>query len=158
MLSCCLRDLLSTFTDHNPSAEWASRVQNVAARVVDLALLEYKQVCEIEDEVGLGPWDDRALTMQVARHTHARMQEWIHAAEQVMSRIRQLSPPFPDTRKIEELRDALGFAKARVQHTPENQDRAFEQVRLGQFISAKELRDDLNARLRAGRQVPVART
>src|SRR5690348_3785350 len=59
--------------------------------------------------------------------------------------------------RVDELQDALGRTRARLTVTPEQIAGAKEQVRQGRIVPAKELRDELHARLCARRPVAAAR-
>lgn len=158
MIALNLFDMLADFADANPSDEQATRVHHAAIRLLASLLLEWNQLRELEAETGPTPWDDRAKALQLSRELHSLHARWAETAEQVLRRVRLLPLTTDFSAKIEEVADALGRTRARLLHTPEKQDHAFEQARLGQTIPAKELRDDLNTRLRARRQVPMART
>lgn len=94
--------------------------------------------------------------MQLSREIYLLHENWAVSAEKVLTRAKQILAP--KAAEVEQLEDALARTRALLLHTPEKQARAFEQVRSGRGIPVKELRDDLNARLRARRDVPVAGT
>ena len=152
MIALNLFDVLADFADAAPSDMEATRVHHAAIRLLASLLVEWNELRELEAETGPTPWDDRAKALQLSRELHALHARWAETAEQVLRRVRLLPASADLSAKIEEVADALGRTRARLLHTPEKQDHAFEQARLGQTIPAKELRDDLNARLRAGRQ------
>ena len=158
MIPLNLFDVLTTMPHGDSPSEANLRVRSVAGQLLDASLQEWRELGDINDHVAPTPWDDRANASRIAREIYLLYDEWARSAEQVLSRIRHLPPLEADPKKVQELEDTLGLARARLKHTPEMQDRAFDQVRMNQLIPAKELRDDLNARLRAGREVPVART
>jgi hypothetical protein len=74
--------------------------------------------------------------------------QWADEAEQVLERADALARPDRRIAGLKELNEAFGRARARLTVTPEQIARAKEQARRGQIVPAKELRDELHARLR----------
>ncbi len=89
------------------------------------------------------------MAIEIARSIHALHAQWAVEAEQILSRVRQLMESGCRVPKADVLQDAIGLARARLQLTPEKIAGAMDQVQSGQFIPARELRNELDARVRA---------
>lgn len=150
-------NLLAQIAEQTRSTEGVADLRQAALELIESTIDEWKHIRRVDELMSPTPWDDRASAMKLSQEIYALHTQWEKAADEVLSRVTRLQGAKELADKTRELEDALGFTRARLLHTPELQERAFEQVRQGQTIPAKELRDELNARLRAGREVPMAR-
>lgn len=94
------------------------------------------------------PVADPVVDLELRRSIWQLYGEWAAEAEQVYARARSLEPSGIRLETVERLDDAIGRVSARLSLRPEQVANAKEQVRQGQTVLAKELTDELHARLR----------
>jgi hypothetical protein len=121
---------------------------DLAAKYADSALADWKRILECEDQYGSTEFATPAAEAAANRSLYDVYQKWAIEAEQVLIRARQLATRGCRIDNAEALEDAYGRIQARLKLTPEMIERAKEQIRLGQGIPIKELRDGLPARVR----------
>jgi hypothetical protein len=86
--------------------------------------------------------------LELLRSIFQMYDEWAREAEQVLARIRGLVPGEVPANEVDRLDHAIGTIRARLTVSPERIVKSKEQARQGEFVPAKELRDELHARLR----------
>jgi hypothetical protein len=121
------------------------------AREVESLLNDWKLNREHEKETcpGLNEWKNRESALQIESSNYGRHQQWASRAEELLNRMRIAATHGMRLPNAAHLEDALGRTQARLLMTPEMTARAMDQVAQGKFISVKEMRDELDARLRA---------
>jgi hypothetical protein len=150
MTAVSLFDVLSRRDPTDPAA--AARLARFAERLVDAALADLQRLRDDERAFTAARADDAGddgLEPDLLRSLWQLYAQWASDAEQVLTRVRGLNSAGQSVRDADRLEDAHGSVRARLGVTPEQVLRAREQVQRGQAIPAKELRDDLRARLRA---------
>lgn len=120
----------------------------LAQKLVANGLTSLKQLEDDERQFAWSVERDPAADLQVMRTVWRLYLEWSDEAERVLARVRTLRHP-EKVARVGELHDAFGRIRARLTVTPEQLARAKEQVRQGQIVPAKELRNELHARLRS---------
>jgi hypothetical protein len=125
------------------------RLMQFAQGLVEEALADWERVRRYEEEFTSADWEPGGLGLEVTRSLYSMYEKWAADAEQVLARTRELATQGWAVASAESLEDAYGRVKARLKLTPEMVARAMEQVRQGQTVPAKELRDELRARIRA---------
>ncbi len=131
-------------------AEILSRRAAMAEKLVTSALDDLKRIGEYErlcaSAVTTNP---PPLTPALGDSLHDLYCQWITEADAVAVRARVLRDQGVRIAAADQLDDALGRTRARVVVSPEQIASATAQAREGQFISSRELRDELRARLRS---------
>jgi hypothetical protein len=127
------------------------RTTQLAAQLVESSLADWQRVRQYESDFSSGDLDALSHVVEIDRSIHALHSQWLAEAEEVHSRVKRFSAASGSVPRMKELEDAIGFTHARLKATPEQLIDALEQVKRGEVIPAKELRDELNARLRARR-------
>lgn len=149
MTALSLFDILARSGD--PGGNPGPRLARFADRLIESALLDLERLRADEQQViapRAGDHDD-GLDAELARSLRDLYSRWAHDAEQVLVRVRRMAAAGQPVRDAERLEDAYGAVRARLSVPPETLLRAREQVHQGAAIPAKELRDELRARLRA---------
>jgi hypothetical protein len=149
MTAVSLFDVLAR-RDCSAGADAKAALANLGAlaeKLVANSLADYARVREYEEQfawsVPREPSDDLEVMQSVSR----LYSDWANEAAEILDRVASLGG-----RRLAgagELHDALGRTRARLTVTPEQIAKAKEQVRQGRIVPAKELRDELHARLRA---------
>lgn len=120
-----------------------------AGSLVAAALADFERLREYEQKFATARLSEPAQELERDRAVWRLYAEWADDAEQVLSRARARAAAGAPILGLDRLDDAIGRVRARLSVTPEQLASAREQVRQGQFVPAKELRDELHARLRA---------
>lgn len=107
---------------------------------------DFRRLRELEREFGNAA-DDDAAELELLRSVWRMFDDWAREAEQVLARLGRVETAGRVVPHADGLRDDYGFARARLSITPEQVIRAKQQVRRGEVVSAKELRDELRARM-----------
>ena len=115
--------------------------QLVAAQLEDL-----NRLSEYERQFALAPQRDAGRELEVRRSVWQLYADWADDAEGVLSRARSVTA---ETARTDALDRAIGSVRARLSVAPEQTASAIADARTGRVIPAKELRDELDARLRA---------
>jgi len=147
MTAVALFDALAAEEANGPRAD--ERREQLAARLVESSLSDWQRVRQYEDDFSPANFDDLERVREIDRSICAMHSQWLAEAEEVCARARQVAAGGRTVPKIDELENAIGFTQARLMATPGQFVRAIEQVKRGEVIPAKEMRDELNARLRA---------
>jgi len=119
----------------------------LAEKLVANSLTDFARVTEYEEQFAWSVVREPQEDLEVMRTVSRLYADWADEAAQVLDRVASLGG-----RRLagaDELHDALGRTRARLTVTPEQIAKAKEQVRQGRIVPAKELRDELHARLRA---------
>ena len=127
----------------------AGHLKRLAERLIAGVLADLERVRELEGQCLTQDWRDADLHRRLTRSVYELYREWAAEGEQVLARVRPSSGTTASIPRADELEDAVCRVRARLQLTPEQIERATEQVRRGQIIPAKELRNELRARIRA---------
>lgn len=101
-----------------------------------------------EHDLGLASVDDPSKELELRRAIFCLLDQWAHEAEEVYVRALSLRRAGMAVRRIDELNDEIGRVRARLTVRPEQLVSARQLAREGKTVAAKELRDELNARLR----------
>jgi hypothetical protein len=123
------------------------RLAELAGRMVHALRDDYGRLRQYEQDFGDVPDDDDAAELELLRCIWRLFDEWAQEAEQVLARAGRLEAVGLAVAQVAELRDDYGLARARLSNTPEQIIRSKQQARGGDVISAKELRDELRARV-----------
>jgi hypothetical protein len=122
-----------------------------AGKLVESSLADWRRILDVEQEIGSLEHITPQKLVDVSRSVYEMYEAWAREAEQVLSRIRHFSSAGYPVSRSEDLEDAYAKVSNRLALTPEKISRAIEQVRQGLAIPMQEIRDGLNARIRAGR-------
>ena len=120
-------------------------------RQIESSLQEWQRIRDHEAETcpGLDAWRDRDSALKLESANYALHQQWALEAQELLARVQDAVRLGLRLHDSERLFDALGRTQARLMFTPEKAARAMEQAVKGPFTTAKELRNELHARLRA---------
>jgi hypothetical protein len=121
----------------------------LAEKLVAAALDDVRRIRDYEQQFVFGAKRQPEADLAIRRSVWEMFSVWADDAEQALARamsVAHTSCPVPGA---EHLDDTIGRVRARLTVTPEQVIRAMEQVRQGQFVPVKELRDMLHARPRA---------
>ena len=152
MTAVHLFDALATSEGSNPPRDndgTTDGLTRLAEKLVVASLDDIRRIREYEQQFVLGVKRQPVADLAARRSVWDMLAAWADDAEQVLVRAKSVArsgAPVPGT---DQLDDAIGRVRARLTVTPEQIVIAKEQVRQGQFVPAKELRDELHARLRA---------
>jgi hypothetical protein len=122
---------------------------NIAEKLISNSLADLEQLRDYERQVTSPAVDDPRVELELLQSIWHLYAQWASEAVEVFQRARSLKSDETVATTTAQLNDAIGHVQARLSVKPEQIMRAKEQARQGQFIPAKELRDELNARLRA---------
>lgn len=123
------------------------RLTEFAASLVASALADLQRIREYEKLARDIDTTNPALELEILRLIWRLYEEWATEADNVFARasaLKRSGIPVPAT---DQLDDAIGRTRARLSITPEQIARSREQARTGQCVPAKELRDELHARI-----------
>jgi hypothetical protein len=121
-------------------------------------LLEALSTSAIEDLRRIEHYEERFLTasdrsdeteLELLRSIWRLYDSWAQETEQLLERTHKLAAAGKQVASAGTLEDEYGWVRARLGLTPERIMHSRRQAREGQLIPAKELRDELNARLHA---------
>lgn len=124
-------------------------IERLAAQLVEASLSDWRRIRQYETEFTPVDWTDRATALEADQSIYAMHAEWAGEAEQILLRVRHLAAsghPIPQT---DDLLDAMGMARARLKLMPGAIASATDRMNAGPITPAKDLRDELNSRLRA---------
>jgi hypothetical protein len=124
-------------------------ISNLTDVYVASLLGDWERILECEDEISRMESVTPALDHAVNRSLYELYQKCATEAEQVLTRIRHLIAQGYRVNDIEALEDAYARVQARLKLTPDMVEHAMQQIRQGEGIPMKELRDELCARVRA---------
>lgn len=116
-------------------------------RLVTDVLADLDQLAEYERDF-VTQSREASQELEVRRRVWQVYAEWAQRAQSVLDRARSYAGK-DLAAEIDQLDRAIGRVQARLMVTPEQTARAIEDARQGRVIPAKELRDELRARLRA---------
>ena len=145
--------LFDTFVREKPTPDWsdaelASRRAALVDQLIASALADCDRISDYERLVakpgGVGP----ALTRTLEESVRQLYAEWAGEADQVVARARSLKAHAFNSTALSRLEDAIGGIRARLSVAPADTARAIEQAVSGQFLPAKEFRNELHPRLR----------
>lgn len=135
----------STETDSNDIAS----LTRLAGELVSSSLADLERLKGYEREFVANRRVNAVDETELRRSMWQLLRDWLADATRVYDRVRSLAESAVPVCPLDQLGDAIGFVKARVSVMPERIASAVTQAREGQCIPAKELRDELHARLRA---------
>jgi hypothetical protein len=127
----------------------ADGLAQLAEKLVAASLDEVRRIREYEQQFVFGAQRHPDADLAVRRSVWEMFAAWTDDAEQVLARAKSVARTGVPVSGADQLDDAIGRVRARLTVTPEQVLAAKEQVRQGQFVPAKEMRDELHARLRA---------
>jgi hypothetical protein len=151
MTAVSLFDVMARQETGFGNAAKTARLAALASRLVQEAREEYRRLREYEQEFGQfteledRPYGDREL--ELLRSIWRMFDRWAETAEEVLGRADQLAAVGETIPHLEQLRDDYGAVRARLSVTPEQIMHADHQAQNGETFTAKELRDELRARL-----------
>jgi hypothetical protein len=152
MSAVTLFDLLAAHRAAGPEqlGPIARSLTQMADLLVEAALDEYRRLGEYEQRARHAETTfDANFDLEWTRAVWGLYAQWAGEAEQILSRIRLLNSSQNPISGAGQLEDALARVRARLRVSPESLSRAAEQIRRGQGVPVKELRDELRARRRA---------
>lgn len=111
-------------------------------------MADWGRLCDYERRFTYPDSGDERLGLEMLESLRRLQQAWVTDAQEVLGRVRRLSNAgaFP---QIELLEDTIGSALARLSLSPQQIAGARRQMMAGQTIPARELRNELQARLHA---------
>jgi hypothetical protein len=123
----------------------ASELARAATQLVSDSLADLQRIRSDEEQLTSSS-SEPVCRPDVIRAIWQLYREWADDAEEVLSRAKSVDKSLQG---IEQLDDAIGRVLARLSVTPDQTIRGLEQAIRGEIVPAKELRDELRARLRA---------
>ena len=129
-------------------AELMSRRTALAEKLVASALADLQRAREYEQLLKSGTDGAGLLAGSLLESVGRLYGEWADEADQVVARVRSLGSQGAAIPGVSQLDDAIGRTRARLNVLPALLAGAIEQAHQGQFVPAKELRDELRARIR----------
>jgi hypothetical protein len=120
----------------------------LARDLIGAALADLARIHEYERML-LAASAGEPLTLAMRESTCRLFTGWEGEAAQVAARVRAVVHQGAALPELSRLDDALGSTRARLTVTPAQIASAVDQVKQGRSIPARELRDELHARLRA---------
>lgn len=133
----------------DPHTGTGARLRHVADALVRSLLLDLERLAQDERELAPIAAGNPELELELWKSLWKRHRQWADEAEQVLDRIRRMGEERNQVADFDRLEAAYARTKARLSVTPERLASAMGQVRRGEVVSAKELRDELRTRLRA---------
>jgi hypothetical protein len=121
---------------------------HLAGELVSSSLMDFERLTRYEREFVSECRGSADHELDLRRSIWELFQDWLADAAEIYDRVPLLSKSVPGS-QLGQLSDAIGFVRARLSVKPEQTATAVTQAREGQFIPAKELRDELHARLRS---------
>jgi hypothetical protein len=111
---------------------------------------EYERLQEYEAEYSPGFEDEKndMRSLEVLRSIWQMFDAWVAEAEPIYRSVVRLSGVREAVPELDQLRDNIGFARARLAGTPESLLKGIQQLRRGEGIrtTVEELRNELRAR------------
>jgi hypothetical protein len=148
MSGTSLFDILVANRAHGEEGEDASSIPWLAQDLLSASLADLERLREYERRFATSAASEPLSELAVLRSIFKMYEHWAEDAEQVLVRVRALRPEELPSVEVNRLDDAIGTILARLTVGPERIVKSKEQARQGQFVPAKELRDELHARLR----------
>jgi hypothetical protein len=136
-------------TATTPDADAGARLRHVAEALVRSLLLDLERLGQDERELTPIAAGNPELELELWKSLWSRHRQWADEAEQVLDRVRRMGEGSDRVADFNRLESAYARTMARLSATPERLASAMGQVRRGEVVSAKELRDELRTRLRA---------
>lgn len=133
----------------HPDPEAADRLGRLAEDLVESSLADLQRLWSYERDFVNTRQMHATEEVELRRSIWQLFRDWADDAKQVRDRTRALEKSAITVEGSNRLEELLGNVEARLSVTPEKIAAAAAQARDGQFIPAKELRDELHARLRA---------
>ncbi len=128
--------------------ELSDSAGRLAAQLVEASLGDWCRIRQYEKDFTPVDWTDRATALEIDRSIYALHADWAAEADQILQRVRRLAESGHPVPKTDELQDALGLTRARLELTPETIAGAMDRMHPGQIIPAKDLRNELGLCLR----------
>lgn len=124
--------------DDQPPAIHARAVE-LAGQLIEAALAERRQICQLEAEYAPKDWGDGRAAIEIEKSIHSLYRVWAGEAEQVLIRIRRLISTGLQLPGAEGSEDAYASTVSRLKFTPEKTARGMEQACRGEFTPAGDL-------------------
>jgi hypothetical protein len=128
----------------------ASRGQRaIVAKLVQAALVDLEQIRVLDDAIDrdVRSGSDR-FYKKASEGIRDIYEKWYRHAKLVLERLDRIEAKGPRVKLRDQLRDEYGWIGAMLDITPQKIAHAMAQVRRGQVRTAKEVRDELRARVR----------
>ena len=122
-------------------------LSQLAGELVNSSLADLERLGRYEREFVTERQGSADHELDLRRFIWELLRDWVTDAAEIYDRVHSLSKSVPPA-QLGRLGDAIGFVRARLSVKPEQTAAAVTQAREGQFIPAKELRDELHARVR----------
>jgi hypothetical protein len=120
----------------------------LAHEMLTASLADLERLQLYEERFASGWAGDLSSKLEVLRSIFQLYAEWADEAESVLARVRGLDSKHVRFDDVTRLDHAIGTVRARLTVSPDRIVKSKEQARQRQFVPAKELRDELHARLR----------
>jgi hypothetical protein len=120
----------------------------LARKMIANSLTDLSYLRGYEQDLALATVKDPKLEVALRQTIWQLYQDWAGSAQELYQRVRSLRHHGITVDGIDKLNDEIGRIEARLTVKPEQLAKARQQVRDGQTVPAKELRDEFNARLR----------
>ena len=149
MSGTALFDILAANGACSAGSEGASgSLPWLAQELLSASLADLGRLQQYEQRFASRAASDMSSELEVLRSIFQMYDEWANGAEEVLARVQTLGAGAVPPDDIRRLDHAVGIVRARLTVAPERIIKSKEQARQGQFVPAKELRDELHARLR----------
>jgi hypothetical protein len=146
MTAVTLFDTLATVSSRGTSS---TDLSSMASELIANQLEDLQRVKNYEKPCLACGWEDAELHSRLTREVYALYENWASEAEEVLGHVAPFSEHGNVANGLRELKDAYWRVKARLKLTPEQIERAMDQVRRGETIPAEEARNELRNRHRA---------
>lgn len=119
----------------------------LAEKLVASSLADLERIREYEKLSWRADTTDPARELEILRSVWQLFEAWAEEADQVFARAASLKRAGFPVPALAQLGDGIGSTRARLSLTPEQIAKSLDQARKGQCVPAKELRDELHARI-----------
>jgi hypothetical protein len=128
--------------------QYGTRLEFLTEELIATALADLERLEKLEREFVPKRTTPAESELELRRLVWRLFNDWADDAEQLWNRVKALKKSSVSYNGAERLEEAIGKTKARLNVTPEQLSAAVAQARDGQFVPAKELRDELRSRVR----------
>jgi hypothetical protein len=135
-------------TSGNLDADESRQLTRLAAELIESSLADLQRLKNYERQYVTHQVAGPEEELELRRLIWDLLRQWADDATHLLNGVKSLLHAGLTIEGLNALDDALGRVEARLTVTPQQIAAAIAQAREGQFIPAKELRDELHARLR----------
>jgi hypothetical protein len=143
-----LFDLLSRDTRPPADGTEVPQLANLAEKMIAGCLSDLEHLNGYEQDLGMGSVSDAKVELELRQTIWQLYNQWAASAVEIYDRAKTLRKSGASVKGLDQLDIQIGNIQARLTIKPEQLVAARQQVREGMIVPAKELRNELNARVR----------